>query len=188
MDTDRKTLIADAAIALLGAAGARGLTHRAVDARAGLAEGSTSFYCRTKLDLWRLALVRHAELDLADLAADEQRMHGKDWTRDSLVDLLVHRVEDWSSDAKRERSVARFELFLVASREPELARIIDGWRLQFLQLTVEGVRRAGMADARTLGPLVVVALEGLLLDRLRASAGVGDAFAPRRLLQRLLGG
>jgi DNA-binding transcriptional regulator YbjK len=45
---DRKTVIADAAIALLAAAGAKGLTHRAVDAQAGLPAGSTSFYCRTR--------------------------------------------------------------------------------------------------------------------------------------------
>ena len=56
MEPDRKTLIADAAIALLGSAGARGLTHRAVDAQAGLPAGSTSFYCRSRLDLLRLTL------------------------------------------------------------------------------------------------------------------------------------
>ena len=36
-------------IALLGSVGARGLTHRAVDAEAGLPAGSTSFYCRSRL-------------------------------------------------------------------------------------------------------------------------------------------
>ena len=55
MPKDRKTLIADAAIDLLGEVGARGLTHRAVDTQAGLPAGSTSFYCRSRLDLLTLA-------------------------------------------------------------------------------------------------------------------------------------
>ena len=76
MDTDRKTLIADAAIALLGTQGARGLTHRAVDAQAGLPAGSTSFYCRTRLELLKLTLARHVALDLADLAQDAQVREG----------------------------------------------------------------------------------------------------------------
>ena len=44
----RKDLITDAAIALVAEQGMRGLTHRAVDRRAGLPEGSTSAYFRTR--------------------------------------------------------------------------------------------------------------------------------------------
>lgn len=40
--TDRRTVLADAAIEVVGRAGLRGLTHRAVDAEAGLPIGSTS--------------------------------------------------------------------------------------------------------------------------------------------------
>ena len=40
--TDRRTLLLDAALELVGTQGMRGLTHRAVDAAAGLPPGSTS--------------------------------------------------------------------------------------------------------------------------------------------------
>ena len=39
---DRRTAILDAALELVGTLGMRGLTHRAVDAAAGLPPGSTS--------------------------------------------------------------------------------------------------------------------------------------------------
>ena len=71
MEPDRKTLIADAAMAILGTQGARALTHRAVDAQAGLPAGSTSFYCRTRLELLKLTLARHVALDDALEAGSE---------------------------------------------------------------------------------------------------------------------
>ncbi|HEX5919668.1 MAG TPA: TetR family transcriptional regulator, partial [Nocardioides sp.] len=44
---DRRTVLLDAALELVGTQGMRGLTHRAVDAAAGLPAGSTSNYFRT---------------------------------------------------------------------------------------------------------------------------------------------
>ncbi|MDX6764908.1 TetR family transcriptional regulator, partial [Streptomyces sp. F8] len=64
---DRRTLIADTAIGLVAAAGLRGLTHRAVDAAAGLPAGSTSYYFRTRTALIAACYQRLAELDLADV-------------------------------------------------------------------------------------------------------------------------
>src|SRR6478609_4318410 len=45
---DRRTLLLDAALELVGTQGMRGLTHRAVDAAAELPAGSTSNYFRTR--------------------------------------------------------------------------------------------------------------------------------------------
>jgi len=66
--TDRRTQLADAAIALVAESGMRGLTHRAVDARAGLPPGTTSAYLRTRQALIEAVVARIAELDLADMA------------------------------------------------------------------------------------------------------------------------
>ncbi|KPI05488.1 hypothetical protein OV450_4029 [Actinobacteria bacterium OV450] len=67
---DRRTLIADTAIALVAAAGLRGLTHRAVDGAARLPAGSTSYYFRTRTALIGACYQRLAELDLGDVEAD----------------------------------------------------------------------------------------------------------------------
>ncbi|MFJ1701507.1 hypothetical protein ACIOHC_42050 [Streptomyces sp. NPDC088252] len=57
----------DAAIKTLAATGPRGgLTHRAVDQRAGLAEGSWSYHFTIWQVLLRAAADRLAEVDIAD--------------------------------------------------------------------------------------------------------------------------
>lgn len=188
MEQERKTLIADAAISLLGSVGARGLTHRAVDAQARIPTGSTSFYCRSRLDLLRLALQRHAELDLADLALDAERMQDAQWSTHHLLDLLEHRIDDWLSAPKRGRLVARFELFLLASREPELAAILDAHRTHFLQVALAALQRAGVAHAEAVAPLLVMAIDGLLLDRVREHGHARPAAQHRDLLQRVIEG
>lgn len=55
---DRRTLIADSAIEVVARDGVRALTHRAVDAEAGLSSGSTSYYCRTRSQLLSLTVDR----------------------------------------------------------------------------------------------------------------------------------
>lgn len=187
MSTDRKTLIADAAIDLLGQVGARGLTHRAVDTHAGLPAGSTSFYCRSRLDLLTLALQRHAALDLADLEADAQRMAPGPLTREGLVDLLSQRVTDWLSLPKRPRLVARFELFLMASREPELARIVGQQRRFFLRATEAALAQAGVDNPKGMAPELMALVDGLLLDQVGTNAPVLSKARQKAAFQRLLG-
>lgn len=186
MEPDRKTLIADAAIALLGSVGARGLTHRAVDAEAGLPAGSTSFYCRSRLDLLRLALRRHATLDLADLEADALRVTQATWTRADLLALVAHRVREWLAPAQRARLVARFELFLLASREPELAEIVRELRAQFLLATQAALVRAGVSQPEVRARLLAQFVDGHLLDCVGADQVQPLDEGQLGLLERLL--
>lgn len=183
---DRRTLIADATITLLGSDGARALTHRAVDTQAGLPMGSTSFYCRTRLDLLTLALTRHAALDLADVQADGTRLAGRDISPQTMVDLLAYRVADWLSPDKRSRLVARFELFLMASREPALAAIVSQRRDFFLQTITAGLMRAGVDAPAEVAPRLLVVMEGLLLDQVRAPDGALSGEQQRALFQAVL--
>lgn len=185
MERDRKTVIADAAIALLGSVGAKGLTHRAVDAEAGLPAGSTSFYCRTRQELLTLTLLRHAALDMADLQADAQRMAQAEWRAGDLVDRLAERVADWLSPAKRARLVARFELFMMASRDPELAAIVTQQRQHFLQATESALSRAGVADPAGVAPMVLVVVDALLLDQISAS-GPMLSYAQQKAMFRMV--
>lgn len=186
MEPDRKTLIADAAIALLGSVGARGLTHRAVDAEAGLPAGSTSFYCRSRLDLLRLALRRHAALDLADLQADGARLAQPTWSRADLLALVAHRVREWLAPAQRARLVARFELFLMASREPELAGIVRELRAQFLLATQAALTRAGVSQPEVRARLLAQFVDGHLLEAVGADGVQPLDAAQLKLLERLL--
>lgn len=187
METDRKTVIADAAIALLASAGAKGLTHRAVDAQAGLPLGSTSFYCRTRSELMTLALTRHAALDMQDLQADANRMACTDWRLDDFIDLLVERVADWLSPPKRARLVARFELFMMASRDADLAAIVARQRQHFLQATEAALRRAGVARAAQVAPMVLITVDAILLDHIRVNGPVLPLAQQKEMFKKVLG-
>lgn len=186
MDKDRKTMIADAAIALLGQAGAKGLTHRAVDAEAGLPAGSTSFYCRTRQDLLTLVLRRHAALDLDDLQQDASDWMAGETTPERFIDLLAGRVLDWLSPAKRARLVARFELFLIASREPELAAILHDLRGSFLLATMEGLRRAGVSAPEIMAPGLVMAVDGMLMSQIACADQALSSAQCKALLTRVM--
>ncbi|NRQ39657.1 TetR family transcriptional regulator [Nonomuraea sp. NN258] len=64
---DRRAVLADVAIELVATQGIRALTHRAVDAAAGMPIGTTSAYFRTRKALLTGLVRRMADLDEADL-------------------------------------------------------------------------------------------------------------------------
>src|ERR1700730_13835668 len=64
---ERRRDLCDAAIQLLADDGAKGLSHLKVDRKAGVPDGTTSFYFRTRSALLRAVAERCAELNLAEL-------------------------------------------------------------------------------------------------------------------------
>lgn len=184
-ETDRKTLIADAAIALLGSAGAKGLTHRAVDAQAELPEGSTSFYCRTRSDLLALTLKRHAWIDLQDLQADAVHMARDGFDRAQFIDLLLARLNHWLSPARRAHLVARFQLILMAVSDASLAGTLAEQRQQFLLGTQAALKRVGIRHASKVAPRLVATFDGILLDHIHAGGAPLVSTAQRREMLEL---
>jgi DNA-binding transcriptional regulator YbjK len=148
-DADRKVLIADAAIDVLGRDGLRGLTHRAVDARAGLPQGTCSYHHRTRRSLLGAVLNRIADLDRAD-----------------MVDVPADRVEAavkvlgrWLGPG-RVRSRARLVLMLDAEARRDLGEEAERLAGGF----VAGAT-ATVGDA-TRARLLVALLDGIVADDL----------------------
>ncbi len=69
---DRRTELMDAALSIVADKGMKGLTHRAVDAAAQLAQGTTSNYYRNRAALVEAVLDRLEQLDVA-LLEDQGR-------------------------------------------------------------------------------------------------------------------
>jgi AcrR family transcriptional regulator len=180
MSTDRKTTIADAALALLASSGSRGLTHRAVDALAGLPEGSTSSCCRSRLDLLTLALHRHATRNLEDLQADAERLAQAPPSLSSFIDALVDRIDDWTSPDKRPR--------VVASREPSLQAVVADLHQRFVGATTAALNRLGMADPDTMAAGLIATVDGILLGQVVNGGTRPDRQACRAILMRAVSG
>lgn len=167
MAEDRRTTIADAALRLIGTLGARGLTHRAVDAEAKLPQGSTSYYCRRRADLLALALRRHAELDYAALGRLERALRPAGKRHRELPSHLALVLGRWMRAQSAEQLAARFELFLAASREPELQAVVRESRARFVAALTGPLAAVRVPEPQPIAAALVALIEGLLVERLR---------------------
>ncbi|MEU8653786.1 TetR family transcriptional regulator [Streptomyces sp. NPDC048737] len=174
---DRRDLIADVAIGIVAAAGLRGLTHRAVDAAAGLPAGSTSYYFRTRSALIGACYLRLAELSVADADRwDEGRWdadHGRP-DPDSAAGALAALLHHWLT-AARDRQLARFELTLEATRRPELRADLRAADLAVRSRVTALLAALGAPRPAPAADLLVAWTDGLLYDLL---AGAPAATRP----------
>ncbi len=156
----RRLALVEAAVAVVAESGLRGLTHRAVDAAAGLPEGTCSGYLRTRLALLT-ALMQHvgstlaADVDAlsADLAA---RPGDEAYAAERTVELFVRWLDE------PDLIVVRSELTLEAMRRTELLAALQPWRDTLLGIVEGIVRPYGHPDPRARAEAVLASLEGTL--------------------------
>ncbi|TQJ08251.1 TetR/AcrR family transcriptional regulator [Lapillicoccus jejuensis] len=159
----RRRALADAGIRVLAQEGARGLTHRAVDAEAGVPRGTASNYFPTREDLVA-ALVGRLGERLTPTADDLAPFAGRTPDRALLGAYLrdvVRRVR-----AEPQVALALLELRLEAVRRPAVAEALGAWRRAAFADDVAFHTAAGLPGGRTELLLFHYALDGLLLDRL----------------------
>lgn len=129
---------------MLAAEGGRGLTHLRVDRQAGFADGTTSFYYQTRNALLRATIDRVIELDIADFTA------ALDAARNGQVDSLLARLAEQALrtaiEPERTRARARFELMMIAARDPELSTVFDGFMGRFVAISEAAVLQVQGAD------------------------------------------
>jgi DNA-binding transcriptional regulator YbjK len=120
----RRRELCDAAIELLADGGARELTHLRVDRRAGVADGTTSFYYQTRSALLRGATDRVVQLDVADFT-EAMSKPPHDGGADSLLSRLAEQAMRTAIEPGRSRARARFELMMLAARDTELGSVFQ---------------------------------------------------------------
>lgn len=161
----RRRSIADAALAVLAAEGARGLTHRAVDGVAGVPVGTTSNYFRSR-DALIEGLVERIGERLAP-SAEDLAVRATEMPSTALFAAYVRDIVRRLTD-DRDVTVALFELRLESSRRPELAAVIGAWQRAGFEADVAFNTSAGLPGGRREIALLHYAIDGLLLDRLTA--------------------
>ncbi len=163
---DRRELIADAALAVLEADGGRGLTHRAVDRRAELAEGSTSNYFATREALLTAALRRLVELERPAVEAMQALVPDGPYEPHRAAELVAAQVRSWLEPERAGLALARYELFLEARRRPGFQLELDRVRREYLELVERLLPTAGCRDPRRHAPQLLALLDGLVLNQL----------------------
>jgi len=188
--TGRRKDLLDAAAAVVARSGLRGLTHRAVDAEAGVPEGSTSGYYRTRLALLSAltahvsgqlaaavdaARLRIAALDLADPGQDER-------IEDEIVALVVGQA------ARADLVRVQVELGVESSRSPQLGEFFDSWRTKLVGLVMGIACEVAPDHANERAEITVAAFQGVLMSSLLRPEGERAAYvegATRQLIALL---
>lgn len=172
----RRLELIDAALHVVADEGLRGLTHRAVDRRAGLPEGTCSAYLRTRHALLAalteyVASALHADVDA--LAADLAGCSGED---DRPVQLAMEMFGRWLDE--RELLLAKLELSLEASRNPDLAGLLAAWRERLVGVVEEILAQRGTDRSAERAEALTAAFDGILFAALlKPAEGRGDFLA-----------
>ena len=164
--TDRRAAVADAALAVLEADGGRGLTHRAVDRRAGLPQGSTSNYFQTREALLTAALHRLVELEEPLVRSMESLVPAGPYEPHRAAELVADLLRTWLTPERAGLAVARYELFLEARRRPQFQVALDEVRREYLLLAEQLLPTAGCRDPHRHAPQLLALLDGLVLNQL----------------------
>ena len=155
VESSRRSQLADAAIATLAREGSRGLTHRAVDRAAGVPEGSTSFYFRSRLALLRATVGRLAELDAAEIPAIPETS-AKDFAV-AFTAVVAHLLTDG-----RERQLGRYQLLFEAARQPELRETLVASAGRIRALVAERFAALGVPEPEDRARDFLTLIDGLL--------------------------
>ncbi|MEU1711986.1 hypothetical protein AB0E52_00395 [Micrococcus luteus] len=175
----RRDRIAAAGIRIIATQGLRALTHRAVDHEAGLPQGSTSYYARTRAELIELiadALGARAERAIERLRPlDPGQLPER---RDEAIDVVAAQVADlvqvMAEDVPAQR--ARYALLLELSPEDPAWSTLSGpagVREAVLSLAGDALGRLGVRDASGRAQELLALVDGLLFTHL-----VTDTTAP----------
>lgn len=170
--TSARDRVVAAAIELLGTEGARALTHRRVDQRAGLPEGSTSNHFRTRAALLEGAVDGIVAAEMAEV----QEAMAVDGAA-QLVEALARLVELVTGPG-RVATTARHVLFLEAAHDAALRSRLGASREGYvaaMRSTLDGLRAAEPAVA---AEALMALCEGLILHRIARH----DASDPRPVI------
>lgn len=180
----RRQQLMQAATQVVAEHGLRGLTHRAVDRAAGLSEGSCSAYYRTRRALQEGLAQYVASTAAGDVAELTDELRGCGGDDDRKVELTSRLFLRWLSE--RDGLLARLELELAATRDPQLAAVLADWRGRLVGLVASIAAERGLDEPEQRAEALVASADGVLLAALLRPARGRRAFVTSALA-RLMG-
>lgn len=176
---DRRTLLADAALAVVSAQGLKGLTHRAVDAQAGVAVGTTSNYFRNRAALVAAAVDRVEEQDNRLLQQGALEVP-------TSVPALAGQLATAVMALAHENAELTRTRFVLALDQPDA---VAAGHERMLSALAQVLETMGIPDARARAEAVADYSDGLALHTLTARRGQSlEPTVVASNIQRLLEG
>lgn len=184
---ERRRQLCDAAIQVLAEHGSRGLTHGRVDRYAGVPEGTTSYYYRTRVALLQGVGKRIAEIDVANLRSVIDKPFDPLAPFAHLAELTMMQADGAGLMLNR----ARHELLLGASRNPDLAETSQTFVARINAMAQDAIAHLqpdssdhGLVSEQTAAVTTFIA--GVFTRLVAGDRTVGDAEQLARLLQAVV--
>ncbi|MEV0671462.1 TetR/AcrR family transcriptional regulator [Mycobacterium sp. NPDC050441] len=186
---ERRRELSDAAIAVLAEHGSRGLTHQNVDRYAGVPDGTTSYYYRTRAALLQAVGKRVAEIDTANLlslsdATTETSTSAAPFGR--LAQLVLIQSDGDGLLLNK----ARHELLLNAARDPELVETSQPFLRRVTEMARDAIAHVqpdvtdpGLLEAQSSAVMTFIA--GVFLRFVSGDRSYADAERLERQLQAI---
>jgi len=180
----RRDDIAQAAMELVAEGGGHALSHRRIDRRLGLPEGTTSNYARTRRDLI-LMVVQH----IASIAVLREPAAPPPRTIDEATEQLVSAFE---TVAERGADIrARMALTIDCQDEPDLYALLttdSPVRETITNQARELLEQLGIPDSQQRAIDLIAIMNGLFYDRLIGYGVLGTPADPAAVLRGWLTG
>ena len=162
MATRREELL-DAAISVLGERGIHALTHRNVDAAAGLPAGSTSNHFRNRDALLNAVVERFAARERANW--EELAIRMAPTTPEELARALTEFVKD-ATGPQRTLTLARYAILVQSAIQPSLREQLLATGARVNQWFMNWLRVAGSTDPERDAPIIMNYGTGVVLHEL----------------------
>jgi AcrR family transcriptional regulator len=160
---NRRDDLLDAAIALLGGEGVRGVTHRAVDAAAGVPAGSASNYFRTRDALFEAVVERFAVRERANF--EDIAIAMAPTTPVELARALAAYARD-ATGPNRALTLARYAILVEAANRPALREQLAETGARVTAWHANWMRLVGSTDPERDTRIVANFVTGAVLHQL----------------------
>lgn len=186
----RREAIADGGIRIIARDGVRALTHRAVDREAGMPQGSTSHYAKTRLALVELivdALAARSKADAEGLVGSVSATFEREGRLgvEELAALIAGLVETLA--LRRDDMRARYALILELDDAPHLrVKLAAGSEVHAIaqQVTASALTRAGLPHSDERVEELLALTDSLVFYR----TAINEAASPQTILAAYLRG
>jgi AcrR family transcriptional regulator len=164
---DRREQLLEAAIRVINEQGMRGLTHRAVEAEAGVPHGSTTYYFGTRHDLTTALSQYIADTAIKQVQPMAQAMALRLADRSKPIDIdeIALGLLNWI-DAHAHLELARYELQVNGSRDAELKQHMTDACSVFVQVCEPIVIACGSKHPAIDAKILQAAIDGWMFSRL----------------------
>ena len=179
---DRREAIASAAVDLVAEGGSHALTHRRIDRRLGLPEGTTSNYARNRRALVRMVIDQVAAI--ADLRGSDPPLPT------SVTEAVAQLVGAFEATVARGTDTrARMALSIDCLQEPDLHELLtteSPVRRKLLDEASQMLDSLGVPDPDRRAVDFIGIMNGLLYDRLVGNGVRGQRVDAANVLQAWL--